>query len=154
MGKSTFVELLIGRQNLKYIFYPGVGKFFMQGFQVDVHKIIVFEEFNMTFYHANMLKRLLEGRDYAYPVKCGLDMKLKFRGPIIFVSNFNICDQIDDRALIGRLINIHSDCFYKYGSLPEEVLCKAEALSETSYEEVLEISSTSANTSMETSTWN
>lgn len=149
MGKSTFIELLIGRQNLKYVFYPGVGKFFMQGFQVDVHKIIVFEEFNMTFYHA-MLKRLLEGRDYAYPVKCGLDMKFKFRGPIIFVSNFNICDQIDDRALIGRLINIHSDVFYKYGSLEEEVVCKEEALSETSYEEVVEISSASANTSMET----
>jgi hypothetical protein len=149
MGKSTFVELLIGRHNLKYIFYPGVGKFFMQGFQEDVHKVIIFEEFNMTFYHANMLKRLLEGRDYAYPVKCGLDMKIRFRGPIIFVSNYNIIEQIDDRALIGRLLNVHSDVFYKYGSLPEAILCKEEAVSETSFEEVFEISSASANTSLE-----
>lgn len=35
LGKSSLVERVIGRQNLKFIFYPGIGKFFMQGFDPD-----------------------------------------------------------------------------------------------------------------------
>lgn len=58
----------------------------------------------------NTLKRLLEGRAYAYPVKCELDKNIQFYGPVIFVSNFNIEDECQDEALLGRLINIQGNC--------------------------------------------
>lgn len=72
-GKSSFVESIIGKQNLKYVFMPGVGKFFMQGYNPEVHKVILFEEFDIKFHHVRLLKRLMEGRNYAYPVKCEMD---------------------------------------------------------------------------------
>lgn len=75
VGKSSLVESLIGKVNMKFVFYPGVGKFFMQGFDPYFHKFFLFEEFKLHFYPVNMLKRLLEGREYAYPVKCGTAVK-------------------------------------------------------------------------------
>lgn len=43
-----------------------------------------------------MLKRLLEGRSFAYPVKDVADKIICLRGPIIFVSNYK---KIEDLAL-------------------------------------------------------
>lgn len=88
VGKSTVIEKLIGKSNLKFVFYPGVGNFFMQGFDPSYHKFIVFEEFDVDFYPINMLKRLLECKTFAYPVKCQADLVMKFYGPIIMVSNY------------------------------------------------------------------
>lgn len=102
VGKSTVIEKLIGKNNMKFCFYPGVGKFCMQGFNQYVHKVIIFEEFNVEFYPLNMLKRLLEGRDYAYPVKCCPDQVFKFVGPVIFVSNSGI-ETVKDNAFLSRL---------------------------------------------------
>lgn len=65
-GKSTYVEILIG-VNRDYVYYPGIGKFFMQDFDPSFHKLIVFEEFDIKFHVPSMLKRLLEGRNFAYP---------------------------------------------------------------------------------------
>lgn len=42
VGKSSCVENLIGRGNTKFVFYQGVGKFFIQGFGPFIHEIIVF----------------------------------------------------------------------------------------------------------------
>lgn len=67
-GKTTFIERLIG-VNLDYVYYPGIGKFFMQDFDVAYHRVIVFEEFDVKYQIQSMLKRLLEGRAYAYIVK-------------------------------------------------------------------------------------
>lgn len=106
VGKSSFVESLIGRHNMDYVFYPGVGKFFMQSFREEFHRVILFEEFQYEFHCKSMLKRLLEGRMSAYPVKCGVDKLIKFNGPIIFVSNFEV---IDDDALRNRLFFISAD---------------------------------------------
>lgn len=112
VGKSSFIEMLIGKNNLKYVFYPGVGKFFMQGFRDDFHKVILFEEFDIKFYVVAMLKRLCEGRDYAYPVKCEPDKNICFRGPIIFVSNFR---EINDEALSNRLYFVSAEVRYWQG---------------------------------------
>lgn len=101
VGKSTLIERLILRKNLKFVFYPGVGKFFMQGFDINYHKIIVFEEFDIKYYCLSMLKRLLEGRKFSYPVKCDMDLTFSFCGPVIFVSNYN---EIVEEALINRLL--------------------------------------------------
>lgn len=43
VGKSSLVERLIGKVNMKYVYYPGVGKFFMQSIDPFFHKFIVFE---------------------------------------------------------------------------------------------------------------
>lgn len=99
--KSSFIESLIGRCNMKYAFYPGVGKFFMQDFEISFHKLILFEEFKYDFYPPSMLKRLLEGRPFSYPVKGLCDKMINFAGPIIFVSNDN---EVSDPALISRLL--------------------------------------------------
>lgn len=117
VGKSSLIENFIGVENMGYVFYPGVGKFFMQGFKVNFHKVILFEEFDSTFYPYSYLKRLLEGRMYSYPVKCSSELNFAFKGPIIFVSNFfNITDQ----ALLSRLLVIRAENpFWQY---EEEIL--------------------------------
>lgn len=122
VGKTTFVELLIGRVNLKYVFYPGVGKFFMQGYREGFHKIIVFEEFNGKFHCMSMLKRLVEGKMYAYPVKCGADALIQFKGPIMFVSNYDY-EEADD-AMKNRLLFVSAD--EAFWEVAEKVLPKEE----------------------------
>lgn len=109
VGKSTYIENLIGLDNLKYVFYPGVGKFFMQDFDVHYHKVVLFEEFEYKFCVPSFLKRLLEGRLFAYPVKGQSDKIFKFDGPIIFISNFY---HIEDIALLNRLFVVEADSPY------------------------------------------
>lgn len=136
-GKTTLVEYLIGRSNLGRIFYPGVGKFFMQGLDERQHEIIIFEEFDVDLHLKSMLKRLLEGKPYAYPVKCEPDKIITWKKPIIFISNHNI-RYCGDEALLSRLYIV--DAIYPfwqnavYGPVPKE-----EAI-ETP--EVIEISDT------------
>lgn len=125
VGKSTVIEKCIGQNYMKFCFYPGVGKFCMQGFNQYVHKAIIFEEFNVEYYPLNMLKRLLEGRDYAYPVKCYPDQVFKFVGPVIFVSNNGI-EGCKDNAFLSRLQIVYTDCFVEGGSLEEIVQVKTE----------------------------
>lgn len=134
VGKSTFIEMLIGKNNLKYVFYPGVGKFFMQGFRSDFHKVILFEEFDIKYHCVNMLKRLCEGRDYAYPVKCEPDKNIRFCGPIIFISNYR---EIADEALSNRLLFVSAEVQYWKG-LPA-VAPKNESLSDGEKENVYSI---------------
>lgn len=100
LGKSTFVQILIGRAFLPYVFYPEKGDFFMQEFSAERHKVIVFEEYNIKDFPTNYLKRLLAGELYSYSVKAQQPKMIKFTGPIIFVSNFL---EIEDAALMGRL---------------------------------------------------
>lgn len=123
---------------MKFVFYPGVGKFFMGGFDVMFHKVIVFEEFDIRFYKGSFLKRLLEGREYAYPVKCQNDLVMKFKGPIIFVSNNDIRDVCYDYALLGRISILYADCCFWQGTSWSEGACRKEEV--VSEEEVGEIS--------------
>lgn len=107
---------------------PCVGKFFIQGFDPFFHKVIVFEEFNMLFYKSSFLKRLLEGRSYSYPIKCGPDSTFFFKGPIIFVSNDDVRDNCYDYVLLGRLKFVNANCKYWQGEVEaESVSCKEEA---------------------------
>lgn len=113
IGKTSLIEKLIGRNNMKYCFYPGVGKFFMQSYNPVIHKVILFEEFDLKLYEMSMLKRLLEGRAQAYPVKCETDKIITHRGPIIFVSNLFPGDF--DQALLNRLLLVNADTPYWEG---------------------------------------
>ncbi|KAK9754581.1 hypothetical protein QE152_g1101 [Popillia japonica] len=74
-GKSTYVETILSAAGsrrshnpLRHVYYPGVGRYFMRHFDVDFHRAIVFEEFDVGQYNVAMLKRLCEGRNYSYPV--------------------------------------------------------------------------------------
>lgn len=127
VGKSTFIEFLIGKKNLNSVFYPGVGKFFMQGFKSHIHKVILFEEFTYKFYPVNMLKRLCEGRKYSFPVKCDTDLSIVFCGPIIFISNFN---EVDDVAFKNRLLFVSAQI--PYWSSASGVVPKCEKENSTS----------------------
>lgn len=111
IGKSTFVEHMIGRENMRYVFYPGVGQFFMSGFDPLIHKVILFEEFDAKSIPLPHLKRLLEGSPYAYSVKCSSDKIIRFTGPIICVSNFypDFASPMDSRFLF---VSAH-DAYYK-----------------------------------------
>lgn len=114
VGKTSVIEKLIGKANLKFVFYPGVGQFFMQGFDPSYHKFIVFEEFDVDFYPVNMLKRLLECKTFSYPVKCQADLVMKFYGPIIMVSNFAL--QSTDNALRQRFFDVYAgNGYWTYG---------------------------------------
>lgn len=125
VGKSSFVEHMIGRHNLRYVFYPGVGNFFMSDFRIDFHKAIIFEEFDSQHYPHSHLKRLLEGSTYSYSVKCQPDKTFKFHGPIIFISNY--APSLDS-ALENRLLVISA--YDPYWSGVEELLVKTCPLSE------------------------
>lgn len=148
VGKSTFIESLIGRENMKFVFMPGIGKFFMQAFNPQVHKVILFEEFNIKFHHVSLLKRLLEGRKYCYSVMCELDKAIEFNGPIIFVSNFDIASDCRDEAFLKRLEIVHADCYFDNGALSCCPLFKEEASDVTS-EEVFNVSSETVDSSEE-----
>lgn len=111
LGKSTYVEKMIGKSNMDCVYFPGVGKFFMQGYRPGFHKIIIFEEFDIKYFCQSMLKRLLEGRKYSYPVKCGLDLNIVHTGPIIFVSNYVYDDCMDD-ALKSRFLFVSAEVPY------------------------------------------
>lgn len=103
---------------------------------IRIFSVIVFEEFNISFYKSSFLKRLLDGRKYAYPVKCGLDLVCNFKGPIFFVSNNDIRDSYYDYALLGRLEFVFANCPYWEGlkfELQDEV--KVEISSPETYEE-------------------
>lgn len=136
IGKSSYIEKLIGRKNLKYVYYPSGGLFFMQGY-THHHRIIIFEEFHMPNFHAFQLKRLLEGKPFAYPVKCGADLLITFKGPIIFISNEN---NIDDDALRARMFFVSAEqAFWELVTcvVPKD---EVDAVPET---EVVDVSSSS-----------
>lgn len=86
LGKSTIIEDILG-ELMPFVYFPDVGKFFMHGYKQSVHKVILFEEFAMQDHCESMLKRLTEGRRYAYPQKCGEAIVMAYTGPVIFVSN-------------------------------------------------------------------
>lgn len=135
-GKSSYAEMIIGRRNLRYVYYPGVGKFFMQDYDSMVHRVIVFEEFDIKFHCVSMLKRLLEGKPYAYPVKCKSDNVIVFKGPIIFISNSN---SVEDDALSVRLLFVSAETPFWEGEAC--VVPKAEVEDEKECEETIIVSS-------------
>lgn len=143
-GKSTLVEQLIGRENMKYVFYPDVGKFAFQDFDVNFHKLILFEEFNIDVHIDSFLKRLLEGRTFAAPVKGCSSKLLSFHGPVIFVSNF---EKVQDMALRSRLLFVQADA--PYYEAPSGPLPKEEERDSGEELETFEISSTSSSSSEE-----
>lgn len=126
VGKTTFIERCIGKRNMDCVFYPGVGKFFMQDFNVRYHKVILFEEFDYSLYTecVSLLKRLLEGRPAAFPVKGQADKIINFQGHIIFISNF---DLIRDGALRNRLLFVSADVpYWEEESTPVAASIKTE----------------------------
>lgn len=140
VGKSSYIETLIGKGNLCVTYFPGVGKFFMQGYKPGFHKVVVFEEFDSKYHCHSMLKRLLEGRPYAYPVKGEMDMIIQHSGPIIFVSNY-YPDDFDD-ALKSRLLFVSAtEAFWSSAEalLPKE---EVDSLSQSDDEvSIFELSS-------------
>lgn len=107
-GKSSFIERLVGKRNSNFIFYSDVGKFAFSDFDNVLHKIIIFEEFDIKYHCLSLLKRLLEGRTFAASVKCGPPKYIKFNGPVIFVSNYNLEPDVDT-AFKNRLLVVESD---------------------------------------------
>ena len=87
--KTSYVERVIGFKNLPFVFYPGIGKFFMQGFREEFHRIILFEEFEFNYNLPHFLKRLLEGQPYAYSVKGYVSNEQSFH-------NLHLTDKKDD----------------------------------------------------------
>ncbi|XP_046408714.1 uncharacterized protein LOC124173229 [Ischnura elegans] len=99
-GKSSFVSRLVGRENMKFSYYPDVSKFAFGDLDVNFHKVIIYEEFDIQYYCISMLKRLLEGLPFCAPQKFTSGQVVTWRQPVIFVSNdFKIFDD----ALLCRL---------------------------------------------------
>lgn len=99
-GKSSLIESLI---NPGTCFHPTEGKFFLNGFLEENHKIILFEEFNIKKYDESYLKRLTENKPYSYPQK--FQQALHLENPniiIIFISNDepNFSDALTRRLTI------------------------------------------------------
>lgn len=108
-GKSTLIENLIGVDNMGCVYYPDCGKWMLNGYNSRVHKVILFEEFSSQYYPLSMLKRLCEGRTYAYPQKFGMARNIRHDGPIIFVTNDNF--DMDD-AMKSRLLIVDAEEAY------------------------------------------
>lgn len=107
VGKTSLIESLF--MNMGYCYFPDVGKFFMTGFEPGRHKFIVFEEFNLQYHIEDFLKRLLEGRQFSYPVKGTSPLELCYTGPVVFVSNDNI---VCSPALQARLEIVYAETPY------------------------------------------
>lgn len=108
-GKTTLVENIIGKENMKFVFQPCSGKFSFNMFKPKFHKVILFEEFDFRLweYYKGLLKRLLEGRSFVFDVKNGHQVTTEFSGPIIIISNDHIPDS--EVALLNRLEVIYAD---------------------------------------------
>lgn len=110
-GKSQLIDLILS-QYCDRVYYPDVGKFFMNGFRKGFHQVILFEEFNYQYHILDMIKRLIEGRMFSYPRKCVDALSFQFDGPVIFVSNHHLDVNVDP-AFISRL-NIVFACNNNY----------------------------------------
>lgn len=137
-GKTSFIESCIGRSNMHSVFYPGAGRFFMSDFNSDIHKVIVFEEFESKYHIIGMLKRLLEGKTFSYPVKCSPSLVMAFRGPIIFITN----EPFDmDDAMANRLLCVSATRpYWQDDAVPVAEVKSEDTVDETPYE-TIELSS-------------
>lgn len=132
-GKSTFINRLIGKENLKFVYYPDVGKFAFGDLDVNFHKIIVFEEFDIKFHCVSMLKRLCEGLPFRAPQKFTSGQVIHWKFPVIFVSNY--CD-IEDDAFRCRLDIVHCNEAYYEKKASLRIQVKEE---ETHVQEIEEV---------------
>lgn len=105
VGKTTVVEALF--PSLLNVFYPSCGRFFMTGFRMHYHTVIVFEEFSLDRYSEDHLKRLTEGRMYSFDVKYEVPLCFANECPVIYVCN-NFPSFSD--AMIDRLCVVHANC--------------------------------------------
>ena len=106
VGKSTFVEKLIDFEKmLPFVFFPDKGNFFMQGFDPLIHKVILFEDFNLNDYTIGDIKRLTGAEMHKYSIKGKTGIDLQFFGPIIFASNFM---NITNDGLLKNLKIVHA----------------------------------------------
>lgn len=123
-------------------FFSDTGKFVFSDFDSNCHKIIIFEEFDLKYYYTiSMLKRLLKGRTFYASVKGGPPKYIKFNGPVIFVSNFRLADDVD-RAFLNRLFIIEVDVpFWPYTSANPQLLAPKD---ESDAESVVSILSASS----------
>lgn len=137
VGKTSLIELLIGDKNMKYVFYPDIGKFAFQDLYPNFHKIILFEEFDCKYHCTGNLKRLLERKPFKASVKCSVGRIIDFKGLIIFVSNF---DSFEDEALRSRVKYVHASSPFW---LEEKVLLPKTEVQVSDQEEIeiVEISS-------------
>lgn len=101
---------------------------------LSITVLLLFEEFEIKFHCISMLKRLLEGRVYAYPVKCLSDKLIQFKGPVIFISNYNY---VNEDALVNRLKFVHADVAFREAEVAEITNEEMEDVGD----EVVEVSS-------------
>lgn len=146
-GKSSFVERLVGKRNQSFIFNPDIGKFAYSDFDNSLHKIIIFEEFDLKYHVISFLKRLLEGRTFAAPVKCGPPKYIKFNGPVIFVSNENLPNDVDN-ALRNRLLVVEADSDF-WPHYEANSALPAPKVESTSEDSVVSVSSSSGDSEEE-----
>lgn len=148
VGKSTYIEKLIGRSNMNSVYYPPPsGNFFMGDYNSQYHKVIIFEEFNLESYPIPALKRLLEGAPYSFPRKCLPSVNLVHTGPIIFISNEYVSSF--DQAFLNRFLFVSAEVPYWTLSkvpIPKIKLEEEETLSSGHEEEEILLSSSQEST--------
>lgn len=101
IGKTSLIERLIGKNNMDCVYMPISGQFAFGDF-CEKFKLVLFEEFELELWSSQLglIKRLCEGRKFAVDVKYGYRKEVCFKGPVIFVSNF---EKITDMAVRRRL---------------------------------------------------
>lgn len=107
VGKSTLIEN-ITNPGQNTIFYPEEGKFMMTGFQEHLHKLILFEEFNLNRHDEDYLKRLTENKTFTYPIKYETALKLTPQHNLITIFVTNNIPNFSD-AMLLRLTIIHAN---------------------------------------------
>lgn len=146
LGKTEFIERIIKCYGMR-VYNPLPGRFFFEDFDVEIHKVILFEEFNWKRWESNesQLKRLLEWRDFSVDQKCIGGRKIVVaKVPIIFVSNYE-GDEMPD-AIKNRLKFVNADeIVYRNGLEPLHEI--KEEICEEGQEEVVCISSDEEDTS-------
>lgn len=108
MGKTTFIERLLGGRGYgSNVYHPEPGKFCFMDL-MDNHEVVLFEEYADEHWrpYYGKLKRLIEGKAFTVDVKGMNPRTIIWNGIVIFVSNFN---NINDDALLNRLTVVYAD---------------------------------------------
>lgn len=111
-GKTTVVRTLVGKQNMPFIFTPGVGRFAFEGLDVDRHRFVLIDDFIMDdwWLEASMLKKFLAGEEFVIDKKSLPSVRATFKGHTFILSND---EAITDEALLSRLVVVYAGCHYQ-----------------------------------------
>lgn len=111
VGKSKAVMDIIGEGNMNFCYFASSGKYAFDGLDVEDHKIVIFEQFEMRHWKSELgnLNQFLCGQYYTINRKWKSNIKVRFEGMVIIISREG---RIVDKGLDARIYQVHASSPY------------------------------------------